>query len=331
MRASLTIDPGLDQLNQAFPVRMSLDASKHVKGYFLAHAVTALAGNGGQQILFQGFGCSREPALARLSALGELHERVWSSWYVQRSLDPRHRHATSLTGGCQTGIDLGVLTGKQFQEERPALSDATGFGFHGDRTQAVRHAVREVLERHLNWMLWNGVADGFVCQDEALPEAGAVLRIFQSRRIPYSMVVLDGGKFMSIGTKLADDWTQAIKGATSEAVMIYESYCDGQQIPPKRHQERVTSLRDPHLLDLLRRHLDAISTAQAASPSSSLFCDALDMGALAVNCGLDPSSVMISDLQVPIQAHCVRAFCDSAFHHRFTPRRSASIPDMPIL
>lgn len=227
-------------------IRSTVERCTSFPSYWRAVATTAFQ-VGCRKRMAIGFGCSRNMDRAKKSALGELHERLWTLVALEApeealSLETLDGHAV---GSISTRAALGLHPP---EAELFVSSDATGLAFHWERASAVRHGLREIFERYTTHRIWSGDEEVDRCcmLGTLTPAPGVMVHLFSLGGLPYCLAMCVSAGYLSFGAKADRSLRQAIVGAISEAIVIHDTYHPGRNaarpVYPSRHMAKMSLL-----------------------------------------------------------------------------------------
>ncbi|MFN7094686.1 MAG: YcaO-like family protein, partial [Burkholderiales bacterium] len=140
--------------------------------------------------------------------------------------------------------------------------DASGLGYHSNREQAVKHAIYEILERHILCLIWYGnlplfhvdttwLSNEFTC-DFYTPAFADF--------IPFILTVIKSKKetvFMC-GSALSDHFNKAKEKSFYEAAMLLEDFLAKRSgiCHASLSRKKILALADPHFFKLRSQFIE---------------------------------------------------------------------------
>lgn len=303
---------------QAVPARITcVPAAMHID-FHVARAATVIAREGRPPVPIQGFGCSRSALQAQVSALGEMHEHLWSHPAVLDSTIP------ILTRELYSGAQEEISPIELHRRKDGSREDATGTAFHFQFEKCLEHSVLELLERHLIWRLWHEDIKVHTITSREWQQIPGAVHCLVAEGLPFCLAICATDSFIGIGAKLSTGLQAAVESAIAEAVMIHDDYATPDSRAAPRHQETVLAMRDAHRRIQVLDHIKQLPASRDELDLSM----SIEFGALAARLRGQAREIWTATL--PCQSgYCTRSRSDS-LHHYKDPCRTG-IPPIPML
>lgn len=303
---------------QAVPAKIACAPAAIHGEFHVARAATLIARQGQPPMQIKGFGCSRNALQAQVSALGEMHEHLWSHPAV---LDPT---VPILTQEFYSGTQKETTGPELHRRKDGSREDATGTAFHFQLKECIEHSVLELLERHLIWRLWQeDLKVHTITSREWQPIPGSV-RCVIAERLPFCLAICATDSFIGIGAKLSTSIQAALEGAIAEAIMIHDDYATPNSRAAPRHQETVLAMHDARRRMQVLGHVKKLPASQDELDLSM----SINFGALAARLHGEAGEIWTATL--PCQSgYCTKSRSDSLRHYK-DPGRTG-IPSIPML
>ncbi|RUR66949.1 hypothetical protein EJP67_07705 [Variovorax guangxiensis] len=301
---------------QAVPIKFSCIPAATHRDFYVARAATVVACQGLPHITIRGFGCSRNALQAQVSALGEVHEHLWSHPTV---LDP----ATLLSiQEFYSRTQKKIAAPDLYQRKVGRNEDATGAAFHFQLERCLEHSVLELLERHLIWRLWQEdlKVHTITCQEwQLIPDS---VHCLVAEGLPFCLAICATDSFVGIGAKLSTSLESALNGAIAEAIMIHDDYSQLNFRAAVRHRETVLAMRDARCRIQVLDHVKKLPASQD-EPDLTM---SIEFDALAARLRGQAQEIWTATLPCP-SGYCVKSHSNSLRHYK-DPGRSG-IPPIP--
>lgn len=247
------------------PMSGSVDTHPLDETVYRAEVGSVIIDQKGQRHQFFGYSAKPEPQIATHVACCEVLERM---------LATRQFHSgTTLRNGFW---GLEIFSGSDLEPANPRdvlirenvknlemKPSASGLGLHLNWNEAIEHAIREILERHLLMSIWYEGLDIFpIGPVEYLPH-GYELQVFGiSNEIPFSIAIISNPNievFFS-GSAVGKNFSTAITKSRSEALHQSSNYLEREWPPTEgNHQDSIDRVRDLVGAPALLRHLHIAS------------------------------------------------------------------------
>jgi hypothetical protein len=297
------------------PIRQRATAVTVPDGYYLARSLLKYTDRNGQPSHIPGFsfGTDRERCL-RVSGFEAL-ERLAATYDFQRLVLGRQERVPGndwLTGERLTVPLEAVLIENNSPDDLRVDNDATGLAYHRDRSEAVEHAICEVVERSLFAEVWWRDAGLLEVGEPESLGGGFTFRTFCLDDDPIPPFVFgtaynETERVWVCGSALDPNPADAVEHAKEECCMLLDNFFSGnetlayQSDPEKERrlqtiQSGLSSERHDHVMD-------------KRSGSASEFPQISTVDAI-VDAYCSGETIRIATLWED-ESHCVvRALCD---------------------
>ncbi len=211
-----------------FPIKSTVTASSLQDGNYIAKSGISFKNWKGDNVILGGYSYgadqesvlekSRYEVLERLLAHFDFHKAT-QSWNGYNIFDP-----TESKIYCRNQILLGELPDIDWHQ----TVDSSGLSYHTDLESAVRHAVYELIERHILCEIWFSQSRKIkLISEEDLMAQDSRLQIYTTEDLPFalSFIYSQENAIVFAGSSFSDSLDISISKSRFEALMMFESWC----------------------------------------------------------------------------------------------------------
>lgn len=196
-----------------------------------------------------GYGCASTQKKASDSAVGELHERIWSNPSVQHHLGKTTVHITNLHGEKLANAPISDIWGLTKLDSCTFKPDATGFAFASNKESAVTHGLFELLERHFLAQFWDGTLKLKLLLNapKVRYRSNITISSFCSTEKSFCISTIESPTFLAIGSACSPTVQNSYAKSLAEAIMIHTEYVNhGHSVSlngKSRHRKTIDLLK----------------------------------------------------------------------------------------
>ena len=207
------------------PLKTLLSSSTKSSGHFLAKSGICFKSQQNDTCVY-GFGFSEIEENAKLGSQFEALERLYSNRAFHQNKENFLGYSLHMPNEFRTFSASEVLVSSILTFEEKS-ADANGLGCHPDIDQAKKHAILELIERHLLAEIWYG--NGLISEvkEKVIREDSWQVRFYTSfcLDVPLAIAIVNNfeGSVWVLGSALRESFLQSMKHAKNEAFMLLES------------------------------------------------------------------------------------------------------------
>lgn len=310
------------------PIKTLITDSLHVSGHFLAKSGLSFYNSEKNRTDVFGFGFSEDKEKAINSSKFELYERLYANYNLYNFEKPIFLGQSFSDLEKKKEFSAHDIFLGSYSNDGTKSVDANGLGCHYLLEHAVKHAVLEVVERHLLAQIWYGNCQMYeIINANFIFDSSWKIRCYctNNTSVPMAIVTVDNLEkgIWVLGSALRWPFDQAIEHAKNEAFMLLESSLSEKGYAySKEIDERLFSLKDPIISNLRNTYFNSKVLDKIEKPK----CDeALDI-ILKKTIGME--ALWIFPLHASQNINVVRAISESAQNPRwFRSKKNLTPPD----